>query len=209
MPPPDIAVSQNDDAHCLAELRARDPDRWRVTLWSPTPVRPRLAALFALDLELARVVETTTEPMIGRIRLAWWRERLEALDDAPPPAHPVLRALALHWPGAGERLAALEDGALAWADGDLDEAARLRGSTLFALAADALGGGDPLTAGPAWAAGSMRRAGLLLAPVAPPRRLPRNLRPLLALARLGNRDPHERADAPARQLTIARTMILG
>lgn len=199
----------DDDDHCLAELRARDPDRWRVVLWSPVAARPGLAALFALDLELARVVQTTSEPMIGRIRLAWWRERLAALDDGPPPAQPVLRALARYWPGHGERLVALEDGALAWADGDLDEAARLRGTALFALAADGLGGGDPQQAGRAWAAGQMRRLGLALAPVSPPPRLARNLRPLLALARLGTRPPAERADAPLRQLAILRTMVLG
>ena len=147
--------------------------------------------------------------MIGRIRLAWWRERLQALDDGPPPAHPVLRALARHWQGYGERLAALEDGALAWADGDLGAAAEARGTTLFALAASVLGGGDPLTAGPAWVAGTLRRAGLALTPIAPPPRLPRNLRLLLALARLGSRSPAERVDAPLRQLSVARTVLFG
>lgn len=198
-----------DDRHCADLLRMADPDRWRAMLWSPATARSQLAALFALDLELVRVVETTTEPMIGRIRLAWWRERLAALDNAPPVAHPVLRALARLWPGQGADLAALEDGALAWADGDFAHAARARGTALFALAATALGGGDPLDAGPAWAAGAMRRAGLAIAPVPPPARLAVNLRPLLALARLGPRPPQERADAPLRQLLIARTMLAG
>ena len=204
-------MAAEDDRHCAELLRDADPDRWLVTLWTPAPARPALSALFALDVELARVVETTTEPMIGRIRLAWWRERLEALDGGPPPAQPVLRALTGHVAGriAGARLAALEDGALAWADGELAEAARLRGGALFGLAADLLGGGDPGDAGVAWATGAMRRAGADLPAVPPPRVLPRGLRPLLALARLGARSPAERAGSPARQLLIARTILLG
>jgi len=200
----------DDDRHCADLLRSADPDRWLIALWCPVAARASLVALFALDVELARVVETTTEPMIGRIRLAWWREQLEALGTGSPPAHPVLRALSVH-PAAlpGHALAALEDGALAWLDGDLDGVTGLRGTALFALAARVLGGGDPGSAGPAWAAGAMRRAGLAVAPVAPPRTLPRRLRPLLALARLGARPIDERAGAPVRQLAIARTMLLG
>ncbi len=198
-----------DDRYCADLLRTADRDRWLVTLWCPSAVRPALTALFALDLELARVVETTTEPMIGRIRLAWWRERLDAMGNGAPPAQPVLRALGLHWPHAGARLAALENGALAWLDGDLDAAVRARGEALFVLAVDALGGGDPGEAGPAWASGTMRRAGLAVAPVPAPRRLPANLRPLLALARLGSRPVSERAGSVARQWVIARTMVLG
>jgi phytoene synthase len=37
-------------------------------------------AVQALDLELESVVAGTTEPMIGEIRLAWWREALQGLD---------------------------------------------------------------------------------------------------------------------------------
>ncbi len=204
-------MAKADDEHCADLLRVRDPDRWLVTLWCPAAVRPALTALFALDIELARVVETTTEPMIGRIRLAWWRERLEAIGELSPPAQPVLRALAAHVapPLAGTALAALEDGALAWLDGNLAEAARLRGQCLFALAATLLRGGDPGTAGEVWAAGEMRRTGADVAVTASPSRLPRALRPLLALARLGPRAPAERRGAPGRQLAIARTMLLG
>ena len=44
---------------------------------------------------MADVVRTTSEPMLGAIRLAWWRERLEELDDgAPPPPEPRLQAVA-------------------------------------------------------------------------------------------------------------------
>ena len=192
-------------------LDGLDPDLRRAILWSPAPLRPALAALFALDGELARVVLTTTDPMIGRIRLAWWRERLQALDDGAPPPAPVLAALAADVVPrvSGERLAAFEDGALDWLDGDLASAARARGGAVFAAAADLLGGGDPGNAGAAWAGGALRRLGLAVERVAPPRRLARHLRPLLALARTGVRPADERADAPARQIAFAWTMLVG
>lgn len=56
--------------------------------------RAGLAALFALDDALARLLRTTREPALGQMRLAWWREALERLDHAPPPTEPVLQALA-------------------------------------------------------------------------------------------------------------------
>ena len=111
-----------------------------------------MLALWALDLELAHVVATTTEPMIGQIRLAWWREALERLDTAPPPAQPLLRALAadvLPRGIAGSELAALED---PWLDRLAGEAGNA--TALFALAARLLG--SP-TAGPL--AGLARLAG--------------------------------------------------
>ena len=38
--------------------------------------------------------ETTTEPLIGQVRLQWWRDAIGAVFDGRPPAHPVATALA-------------------------------------------------------------------------------------------------------------------
>ncbi|GAB5489432.1 MAG: hypothetical protein Pars2KO_30020 [Parasphingorhabdus sp.] len=38
--------------------------------------RPRIGFLFAFDLRLAEIIRSTSEPMIGQIRLAWWRDIL-------------------------------------------------------------------------------------------------------------------------------------
>ncbi|WP_245646559.1 hypothetical protein [Sphingomonas soli] len=56
--------------------------------------REALASLLALDDALAKLLRTTSEPALGQMRLAWWRESLERLDTAPAPAEPVLRAVA-------------------------------------------------------------------------------------------------------------------
>ncbi|MFN3288220.1 MAG: squalene/phytoene synthase family protein, partial [Sphingomonadaceae bacterium] len=97
-------------------------------MWARREARPGLAALFALDLALWDVVATTTDARIGEIRLAWWRERLEAVAGGEaPPAQPVLLALAAHGGPAldAAALAGLEDGPLHTLASDWPRAAAL------------------------------------------------------------------------------------
>lgn len=124
-----------DDA-CAALVRERDRDRYLATLYAPAAVRPALFALHALDLELAEVARTTTEAMLGQIRLAWWREQLQALDQGAPSPHPVLAAVANHLlptGTSGASLEPLEDANLALLDGDIDAYAGAR-SLVFEVA---------------------------------------------------------------------------
>ena len=44
---------------------------------------------------MADVVAKATEPTLAAIKLAWWRERLEDLDDGKVPAEPRLREAAV------------------------------------------------------------------------------------------------------------------
>jgi phytoene synthase len=118
-------------------------------------VRAGLTALFALDERFGQVVSSTTEPMIGLMRLAWWREALEKLDLDRAPAEPLLRLLADHVLSqgvTGAKLAAIEDGWAALIDGEPDADAiarhgRERGRHLFAAAAAILGGDQARLAG--------------------------------------------------------------
>jgi phytoene synthase len=43
-------------------------------LFAPAPRRVLLFALYAFNAEVARIAETVREPMLGAIRLEWWRE---------------------------------------------------------------------------------------------------------------------------------------
>jgi phytoene synthase len=89
-----------------ALVRRVDPDRWLASRFAPSAQgRADLIALYALNHELARVAETVTTPLLGEIRLAWWREALEALEGGAAPTHPVLVALG---PGVRERRIAVE-----------------------------------------------------------------------------------------------------
>ena len=56
-----------------------------------------MLALHAYDVEQQRIVADVREPMLAEIRLAWWREQVEALvGGKPAPAQPILRALEAH-----------------------------------------------------------------------------------------------------------------
>src|SRR3569623_2664134 len=77
-----------------ASVRAADPDRYFSALFAPAPQRPYLYALYAFNAELARVAETVREPMLGAIRLEWWRVTAEGAANGAPRNHDVARGLA-------------------------------------------------------------------------------------------------------------------
>jgi phytoene synthase len=77
-----------------ASVRAADPDRYFATLFAPAPQRPFLFALYAFNVEVARVAETVGEPMLGAIRLEWWRETSEAASKGVARNHDVAHGLA-------------------------------------------------------------------------------------------------------------------
>src|ERR1700733_13342273 len=77
-----------------ASVRAADPDRYFSTLFAPAQTRPYLFALYAFNHEVARVAETVREPMLGAIRLEWWRETVESAHGGTPRNHDVARGLA-------------------------------------------------------------------------------------------------------------------
>ncbi len=83
-------ASEGDYAHCQALVRAADKDRFIATLFAPAERRPHLLALFAFNLEIARVGEIAHEPLAGEIRLQWWHDCLSGGDVA---GHPVASAL--------------------------------------------------------------------------------------------------------------------
>ena len=89
---------------------ALDPDRTLALAYVAAAARPAVQALWRLDAAFAAILATGTQPMISQLRLAWWREALERLDAAPPPAEPVLQALAAYVLPvvSGAELAAME-----------------------------------------------------------------------------------------------------
>jgi phytoene synthase len=79
---------------CATLVRASDPDRYLSTLFAPATLRPHLYALYAFNVEIARVAENVREPMLGAIRLEWWRETIEQAKLGKPRNHAVAIALA-------------------------------------------------------------------------------------------------------------------
>src|SRR5215813_1272313 len=80
-------------AHCESLVRAGDKDRWLATLFAPADRRPHLHALYAFNLEIARVRELARDPMAGEIRLQWWREVIAGARPGEAAANPVAAAL--------------------------------------------------------------------------------------------------------------------
>lgn len=216
-------------------IEIADPERALVVAYAAPSRRTGLAALFALDERFGQVVASTTEPMIGMMRLAWWREALEKLDRDPAPAEPLLRALADHalpLGVSGKALADIEDGWAALIDGELDDAAiarhgRERGGRAFAAASALLSASDPRlpAAGEVWALADLgfrhsqasvrdaaRARAALIADGIPAGRWPVAARPLAALYLLARRDAlhgRRKQGSPGRLLRVLALRLFG
>ena len=83
----------NSFAHCENLVRAGDKDRWLASLFAPAGRRAHLHALYAFNLEVARVRELAREAMAGEIRLQWWREVIAGTRPGEAAANPVAAAL--------------------------------------------------------------------------------------------------------------------
>jgi len=83
-----------DDLDAL--VRQVDPDRWMASRFIADPrARADVVALLAFDHELARAPRVASNPLIGEMRLAWWREALEEIFEGRPiRRHPTALALA-------------------------------------------------------------------------------------------------------------------
>jgi len=192
------------------------------------------AAIFALDDRLAEIVRAARDPLIGQMRLTWWHDALTALDTAPPPAEPLLQALAREALPRGVTGAALAPIAAGWEplleqplDADAVSRHGERGRALFVAVGQAIGAAaDPLgTAGAGWALADLSRhiSDPGVARVAAEQAMPlldealavrwsRRGRALGALAQLGRLDlrrPGMRPGAPRRVWRLLRHRLTG
>jgi phytoene synthase len=203
-------------------------DRDLVRLYWPTELRPAFDALFDIDDAMADVVARSSEPTLAAIKLAWWRERLEELDQGIVPAEPRLQAAAsdlLPRGISGKDLAAL--GENWWLllqtqhQPTFMQGVAERGPAVFALAARLLG--VPLDeqigdAPQSFAAADLGRRKIWdLVPLEfgrTKKRVPRRLRPLTAFAVLARRDirsgpPFELEATPARAWALMWHRLTG
>jgi NADH dehydrogenase [ubiquinone] 1 alpha subcomplex assembly factor 6 len=67
-----------------ALVQRHDRDRFQTALFAPAARREALFALYAFNYEIARVRERVTEPMLGQVRLQWWRENIAAAFEGGP-----------------------------------------------------------------------------------------------------------------------------
>jgi phytoene synthase len=86
-------VVQDAFSYCAELVRSTDRDRFIATLFAPVQRRAGLHALYAFNLEVARVRDIAREAMPGEIRLQWWREVLERQREGEASASPTAVAL--------------------------------------------------------------------------------------------------------------------
>lgn len=81
-------------SYCAQEVRRLDRERYLAALFAPGKRREALFALYAFNLEIAKTAEVVSEPLLGEIRLQWWRDAIDGLYEGSMREHPVLAALA-------------------------------------------------------------------------------------------------------------------
>jgi 15-cis-phytoene synthase len=142
---------QDAFAYCAELVRAADRDRFLASLFAPAEHRGALQALYAFNVEVARVREAAREPLPGEIRLQWWTEVIGGARGEEAGANPVAAALLAAIERYGlppAKLTALiearrfdlYDDPMARI-ADLEAYARDTASGLLAMAAQILGGG--------------------------------------------------------------------
>lgn len=80
-------------ADCAEIVRRGDPDRFLATMAAPPPLRGGLFVLYAFNLEVARAPWVSAEPLIGQMRLTWWRDVVENAGSGAARAHEVAAPL--------------------------------------------------------------------------------------------------------------------
>ena len=77
-------------------VRRVDPDRWLSSRFiGNAALRADVVAVYAYDHELARAPKVASNPLLGEIRLTWWREALDEIYEGRHVRHhPTAQALA-------------------------------------------------------------------------------------------------------------------
>lgn len=137
------------DSYLADQVRLLDPDRYVTALFAPDRVRHDLFALYAFNAEVARAREAVSEPVLGQIRLRWWRDAIAECYAGSPREHFVVTPLAAAIRRHGLSRSALErlvDAHEADLDGrpvetmdDLRRYARATSGSLTRLALEILG----------------------------------------------------------------------
>ncbi len=72
-------------------------------------MRNLLRIFLQLDARIGRIVAGTNEPMLGQMRLAWWRDVLTMPIEKRPQGDAVLDAIGAHWADRSGELTTLID----------------------------------------------------------------------------------------------------
>ena len=146
-------LSSQELGYCGDQVRRDDPDRFLTSLFAPADRRESLWAVLAFNLEVAKTRERVREPVLGQIRLQWWRDAVAEIFAGKPREHAVVTALAKAIAAHGLSRAAMEQ-LIDAREGDLslepptdlaalEDYAEQSAGPLLALMAQVLGAAPP------------------------------------------------------------------
>jgi phytoene synthase len=79
--------------YCAQQTRRHDPDRYYCGLFVPSERRDAYYAVTAFYQEIARIPEMISEPVLGEVRLQWWRDAVEGMFSGKSPEHEIMSGL--------------------------------------------------------------------------------------------------------------------
>jgi len=121
-----------------ASFEQLSPPQRLAIVYAPAKVRNAFALLLQFDERLSDIVSRISEPMIGQLKLAWWRDALNAAPGQRPKGEPLLSVLfelerpelttAVHGLVDAWEMLLMEE---QWSDALLDSFAEARGQAVF------------------------------------------------------------------------------
>jgi phytoene synthase len=84
---------QIEEAAASSLVKQRDRDRYWSVLFAPKQKRSALLALYAFNAELDHITTVISEPMVGQIRLQWWRDAIDLAAPGTKTGNPIADAL--------------------------------------------------------------------------------------------------------------------
>jgi phytoene synthase len=89
------STAESNAAYCAALVRDADFERYATTLFIGPEPRRALLAVFAFNVEIARIRDQISQPLAGEIRLQWWSDLLSGLAHGDAAGNPVAAELLL------------------------------------------------------------------------------------------------------------------
>ncbi len=78
----------------FTQIDTRDPGKLLALTYAKGELRDALTLLLGLDMRLGQIVSKSTEPLIGQLRIAWWRDALLKPSEERPKGEPLFEDLA-------------------------------------------------------------------------------------------------------------------
>ncbi len=89
-----MSTTRPDDYdYCERLVRENDRDLWLACLFAPESARKYIHAIYAFVIESAEVRQKVSQPLLGEMRLRWWRDILDSGASTTAEAPPVAAAL--------------------------------------------------------------------------------------------------------------------